>query len=105
MLNDGVVGDPHYTLIATPGGTSAIRIRSGAGGYPVAPGGPYIGDVEAGGVASLTTPQISVVSGGVLCVVGLAGAALAFPAVWRYRASRHKARGVRPEEAAAAQRG
>jgi len=82
-----------------------LRGRLTAVYYMVVVGGPYIGDVEAGGVASLTTPQISVVSGGVLCVVGLAGAALAFPAVWRYRASRHKARGVRPEEAAAAQRG
>jgi len=46
--------------------------------------GPNLGDLEAGGVASLTTPQISVVSGGVLSLAGLALAAVAFPAVWRY---------------------
>ncbi len=44
VLADGTLGDPHYALVATPGGTSVIRIRSSAGGYPVAPGGPYIGD-------------------------------------------------------------
>jgi MFS family permease len=36
----------------------------------VVAGGPRLGDFEAGVVASVTTPQISVVSGGVLCVLG-----------------------------------
>lgn len=68
-----------------------LRGRLTAVYYMVVVGGPYIGDLEAGGVASLTTPQISVVSGGVLCLVGLAGAALAFPAVWWYRAPHRRA--------------
>jgi MFS family permease len=68
-----------------------LRGRLTAVYYMVVVGGPYVGDLEAGGVASLTTPQISVVSGGVLCLVGLAGAALAFPAVWWYRAPRRRA--------------
>ncbi|HKR99640.1 MAG TPA: MFS transporter, partial [Candidatus Dormibacteraeota bacterium] len=59
--------------------------------FMVVVGGPYIGDVEAGAVASATSAQISVVSGGVLCLFGLAAAALFFPAVWRY-----SARDVRP---------
>lgn len=54
--------------------------------FMVVVGGPYLGDMEAGAVASATTAQISVVSGGVLCIAGLAVAALAFPAVWRYAA-------------------
>jgi MFS family permease len=54
--------------------------------FMVVVGGPYIGDIEAGAVASATTAQISVVSGGVACLLGLAAAAIAFPAVWRYRA-------------------
>ena len=63
-----------------------LRGRVTALYYMVVVSGPYLGDLEGGGVASLLTPQISVVSGGVLSVVGLAAAALAFPAVWRYRA-------------------
>lgn len=51
----------------------------------VVTGGPRIGDVEAGVVASLTTPTVSVVSGGLLCVVGVGLLALAVPAFARYR--------------------
>jgi hypothetical protein len=56
-LSDGTIGDPHYTLVSTPsvafqGGlalsgyvpwlsTSAIRVRTSAGGWPIP---PYIGD-------------------------------------------------------------
>lgn len=36
----------------------------------VVSGGPRIGDFEAGTVASLTTPQFSVVSGGLACILG-----------------------------------
>ncbi|HEX6538126.1 MAG TPA: MFS transporter [Candidatus Dormibacteraeota bacterium] len=61
-----------------------LRGRVTALYFMVVVSGPYLGDLEAGGVATLTTPQISVVSGGLLSVVGLALGALAFPAVWRY---------------------
>jgi len=77
-----------------------LRGRLTAVYYMVVVGGPYIGDLESGAVASLTTPQISVVSGGVLSLVGLAGAALAFPAVWLYRMPHRRRGGVLPEEAA-----
>ena len=41
-LSDGTVGDPHYTLTSVPAGsTSAIRIITSAGGFPI---GPFIGD-------------------------------------------------------------
>jgi ENTS family enterobactin (siderophore) exporter len=33
-------------------------------------GAPKLGDTEAGAVAALTTPQVSVVSGGLACVAG-----------------------------------
>ena len=41
LLADGATGDPHYTLISVPGGTTDIRIRTSDGGYPIP---PYSGD-------------------------------------------------------------
>ena len=52
----------------------------------VVAGGPRIGDVEAGVVASIWSPVVSVVSGGLLCVVGVAVLALLVPEFARYRA-------------------
>jgi MFS family permease len=46
--------------------------------------GPRIGDVEAGTVASLTSPRFSVVSGGVACVLCAGLVVAAFPALARY---------------------
>ena len=41
-LSHGTVGDPHYSLTSVPAGsTSAIRIITSVGGFPI---GPYIGD-------------------------------------------------------------
>jgi MFS family permease len=48
--------------------------------------GPSAGQLRAGGVASLTTPRISLTSGGVLCVAGVGLVCLAFPGFIRYRA-------------------
>jgi MFS family permease len=48
--------------------------------------GPLLGNVEAGVVAALTSVRTSVVSGGVLCVVGVAIAAVALPAFRLYDA-------------------
>jgi MFS family permease len=45
---------------------------------------PNLGDVEAGVLASLTSLRFSVVSGGVLCVVGCIATALALPRFLRY---------------------
>ncbi|MFI5271400.1 MAG: MFS transporter [Ktedonobacterales bacterium] len=45
--------------------------------------GPLLGDVESGAVASAFTPRISILSGGVLCVLGVGLLALALP---RFRA-------------------
>ena len=52
----------------------------------VVTGGPRIGDFEAGVIAQIVTPAFSVVSGGLLCVVGAAGLAFAVPSFWRYHA-------------------
>ena len=54
-------------------------------------GGPLLGNFESGVVASLFSVRFSVVSGGVLCVVGCAVALIALPAFWRYDARTWKA--------------
>lgn len=50
----------------------------------VVAGGPRLGDVEAGGVASLTTTRVSVVSGGLACLAGVALIMVAFPELAAY---------------------
>jgi MFS family permease len=50
----------------------------------VVAGGPRLGDVESGSVASLTTTRISVVSGGLACLVGVGLIAVAFPELAGY---------------------
>ena len=59
--------------------------------------GPTLGNVEAGAVASLTSPRFSVGIGGVLCVAGTLVLAAALPAFRRY-----DDRAVRPERTAPA---
>jgi MFS family permease len=51
--------------------------------------GPLLGNLEAGVVASLASVRASVVSGGVLCVVGVVLMAIALPAFRRYDARAH----------------
>jgi hypothetical protein len=41
-LPDGTIGDPHFTLVTTPGGsTTDLRVRTTAGGFPIP---PWVGD-------------------------------------------------------------
>jgi len=40
-LADGMTGDPHYTITSVPGGTTDVRVRTSAGGFPI---GPWLGD-------------------------------------------------------------
>jgi len=49
-------------------------------------GGPRLGDAEAGAMAALTNPQISVVSGGLLTVAGCVIVGLAIPVYWNWDA-------------------
>jgi MFS family permease len=51
----------------------------------VVTGGPRLGDLEAGTVAQVFSPTISVVSGGIACIVGAGLVAAAYPALRRYR--------------------
>jgi MFS family permease len=51
----------------------------------VVTGGPRLGDFEAGVVAAWFTPTISVVSGGLACIVGAGVVALVYPELRRYR--------------------
>jgi MFS family permease len=46
--------------------------------------GPRLGDVESGAVASLSTPRLSVVSGGIACGVSVGVIMAAFPELARY---------------------
>jgi MFS family permease len=46
--------------------------------------GPAIGDVEGGVVGRLAGPRVSIVSGGLLCAVGVAAIAVASPAFWHH---------------------
>ena len=46
--------------------------------------GPLLGDVESGAVATAFTPRISILSGGVLCVLGVGLFAFLLPDFRRY---------------------
>jgi MFS family permease len=63
----------------------SIRGRLSAFNMMVVMSGPRLGDLEAGAVAALFTPVISVVSGGLLCVAGIAAIASLNPTLRRYR--------------------
>lgn len=52
----------------------------------VVTGGPRLGDLEAGLIAAMFTPGISVISGGLLCIAGAVATAFAYPELRRYRA-------------------
>ncbi|MGH9025340.1 MAG: MFS transporter [Acidimicrobiia bacterium] len=63
----------------------ALRGRMSAVHILVVTGGPRIGDVEAGLVAAAFTPTVSVVTGGLACIVGMGLLAALVPAFVRYR--------------------
>ena len=54
----------------------------------VVSGGPRLGDFEAGLVATWFTPTISVVSGGIACIVGTGVVAVIYPELRHYRVDR-----------------
>jgi MFS family permease len=47
--------------------------------------GPLLGNARAGWVAALVSTRASIISGGALCVAGVAICAFALPAFWAYR--------------------
>jgi len=64
----------------------AFRGRLSGVHIAVVAGGPRLGDAEAGAVAALTTPQISVISGGLACIAGALVIARLVPEFRRYDA-------------------
>ncbi|HZN43594.1 MAG TPA: MFS transporter [Actinomycetota bacterium] len=64
----------------------ALRGRLSGINYLVVAGGPRLGDLEAGLVASAFSPMASVVSGGLLCIAGAGVVAWLVPALRRYQA-------------------
>ncbi len=61
--------------------------------------GPSAGQLRAGTVASLTTPRISLTSGGLLCVAAVGPICLAFPGFTAYRspATTHSDNASKPQ--------
>ena len=57
----------------------SLRGRLSALHIAVVTGGPRLGDAEAGTVAALTTPRVSVVSGGLACLLGVVLVGWAMP--------------------------
>jgi Transmembrane secretion effector len=54
----------------------------------VVEGGPRLGDLESGAVATAVSPQFSVISGGILCLIGTVVVAALFPGFRHYRQDR-----------------
>ncbi|HVW80863.1 MAG TPA: MFS transporter [Mycobacteriales bacterium] len=70
--------------VATP---DALRGRLQGVFTVVVAGGPRIGDLESGTVASLVSTEFSVVSGGIACIVGLLAFVAKYPSFAKYDAS------------------
>jgi MFS family permease len=62
-----------------------LRGRVSAVYSMVVVGGPSLGDIEAGAVASAFSPAVSIVSGGIAVLAGVGLVALTNPELWRYR--------------------
>jgi MFS family permease len=65
-----------------------LRGRMSAAFTLVVTGGPRLGDIESGAVASVSTARFAVLSGGVGCIVAALLIVRAFPALARYDAGR-----------------
>jgi MFS family permease len=61
-----------------------LRGRLSATHIAVVTGGPRLGDAEAGAVAALTSPRVSVISGGLACLAGVAVIGRWFPELDRW---------------------
>ena len=75
----------------------ALRGRLSSVHTAVVTGGPRLGDFEAGAVASLSTAQISVVSGGLGCVLGVGLVSWLMPRFARYDTSDAPDQGAPPK--------
>jgi MFS family permease len=77
----GVVFRGTIVQLATP---DRLRGRVSAADFVVGGGGPQLGNVESGVVASLFSPTVSAVSGGVGTILGAAVIQLSLPALARF---------------------
>src|SRR3954449_2862115 len=64
----------------------AMRGRMSSVFSLVVTSGPRLGDIEAGSIAAVTSPRISMSSGGLACIVGVGLIVVAFPELARYDA-------------------
>jgi len=71
--------------------TESYRSRVSALQMAVVEGGPRLGDLESGAVASATSTQFSIVSGGVVCMIGALVLAALLPGFRRYERGSDKA--------------
>ena len=53
--------------------------------------GPLIGNARAGWMATVSSNQTSIVSGGILCVIGVLVCGFALPRFWKYKSSKTEA--------------
>jgi ENTS family enterobactin (siderophore) exporter len=65
--------------------TDDFRSRISSIQMAVVTGGPRLGDLESGVVASLTSTEFSIVSGGILCIVGVIALVRWRPTFWKER--------------------
>jgi MFS family permease len=84
------------TQVNTP---DRLRGRLSAIFILVVTGGPRLGDFEAGIVATLFSPTVSVVTGGLACIVGAGLVALRYPELREYRPADEIAPARAPGEA------
>jgi MFS family permease len=66
----------------------ALRGRMSSVFSLVVTSGPRLGDIEAGTIAAVTSPRISMASGGLACIAGVGLIVLAFPQLAAYDAER-----------------
>lgn len=89
-----VVSAVFRTTILQSSVPDALRGRMSAAHIAVVTGGPRLGDAESGAVAALAGPRVSVVSGGLACLLGVLAVARVWPELARYRAPDDEAAAV-----------
>jgi MFS family permease len=81
-----VVNGVFRTTIIQVNTPDALQGRVSSVGFIVGAGGPHLGDIESGVVASLTSPAFSAASGGIASVIGVVLLGLTSPALARHDA-------------------
>lgn len=81
-----------------------LRGRLASINYLVVAGGPRLGDLEAGLVASVSSATVSIVSGGLLCIAGIGVIAWLAPSFRRYEAPDEHLEPATPVEASSSDR-